>query len=95
MERVAFLRDRAETDLWDVLVRLRLVDDLIDVILRERFYHLETLTEMSYSDQIKYGVNPQHVRALQAEVEAVPAPVPRHLSPRGATGLDWRPHDDL
>ena len=95
VERVTFLRDRAETDLWDVLVRLRLVDDLIDVILRERFYHLETLTEMSYSDQIKYGVNPQHVRALQAEVEAVPAPVPRHLSPRGATGLDWRPHDDL
>ena len=68
---------------------------LIDVILRERFYHLETLTEMSYSDQIKYGVNPQHVRALQAEVEAVAAPAPRHPSPRGATGLDWRPHDDL
>ena len=95
VERIAFLRDRAETDLWDVLVRLHLVDDLIDVILRERFYHLETLTEMSYSDQIKYGVNPQHVRALQAEVEAVAAPAPRHPSPRGATGLDWRPHDDL
>ena len=95
VERIAFLRDRAETDLWDVLVRLHLVDDLINVILRERLYHLETLTDMSYSDQIKYGVNPQHVRALQAEVEAVKAPVLRHLSPRGATGLDWRPHDDL
>ena len=96
VERVAFLRDRAETDLWDFLVKLHLIDELIDVILRERFYHLETLTDMIYSDQIKYGVSPQHVRALQAEVEAVHAPaMSRHPSPRGATGLDWRPHDDL
>jgi hypothetical protein len=96
VERIALLRDRVDTDLWDILVRLHLVDELIDVILREGFYHLYTLTDMVYSDQIKYGVNPQHVRAIVAEVEAMRTPVmPRHPSPRGATGLDWRPHDDL
>ena len=96
VERIALLRNEAESELWEVLVRLRLVDEMVDVILRERFFHLHTLTDMIYSDQIKYGVNPQHVRTIQAEVEAARAPMlPRHPSPRGATGLDWRPHDDL
>ena len=94
-KRIATLRERVDNNLWDILVRLHLVDAMIDVILRERFYHLDTLADMLYSDQIRYGVSPQHVRAIQAEVAASQAPKSRHPSPRGATGLDWRPHEDL
>ena len=94
-KRIATLRERVDNNLWDILVRLHLVDAMIDVILRERFYHLDTLADMLYSDQIRYGLSPQHVRAIQAEVAASQAPKSRHPSPRGATGLDWRPHEDL
>ena len=96
-KRLAKLKDKLEPELWDILARLHLVDDheMMEVLLREKFFHLDTLTGMLYSDQIKYGVNPQHVRAIKAEMAAAAAPKPRHPSPRGASGKDWRPHDDL
>lgn len=130
MERLRLLEEKVESNLWGLLVELHLVDDMIDVILREKvrwsyvanarpmgpldslrthahlrgcaqFYFLGTLVNMTYSDQIKYGVPPQNIRAMNAHLKAAAAEQARPRSDdevmfmRGRAGAYARPKDDL